>query len=47
MLGLDSDGRHLIIDPAVPEPIDRIELLDIAGDWGKMDAFSRARLKAA
>jgi len=47
MLGLDSDGYHLIIDPAVPEPIDRIELLDIAGIWGKMDAFGRARLKAA
>ena len=47
LLGLDSDGRHLIIDPAIPEPIDRIELLDIPGVWGRMDAFGRARLKAA
>ena len=47
LLGLDSDGRHLIVDPAVPEPIDRIELLDIPGVWGRMDAFGRARLKAA
>jgi glycogen debranching enzyme len=46
LLGLDSDGRHLIIDPAIPEPIDRIELLEIPGVWGRMDAFGRARLKA-
>ena len=47
LLGLDSDGRHLIIDPAMPEPLGRIELLDIPGVWGRMDAFGRARLKAA
>jgi glycogen debranching enzyme len=47
LLGLDSDGRHLIIDPAIPEPIERIELLEIPGVWGRMDAFGRARLKAA
>jgi glycogen debranching enzyme len=47
LLGLDSDGRRLIIDPAIPEPIERIELLDIPGAWGRMDAFGRARLKAA
>jgi glycogen debranching enzyme len=47
LLGLDSDGRYLIIDPAIPEPIDRIELLEIPGVWGRMDAFGRARLKAA
>jgi glycogen debranching enzyme len=47
LLGLDSDGRHLIIDPAIPEPIDRIELLDIRGCWGEMDAFGRARVTLA
>jgi glycogen debranching enzyme len=47
MLGLDSDGRHLIIDPAVPDLIDRLEVLDIPGCWGRMDAFGRARKKAA
>ena len=43
MLGLESDGKHLIIEPAVPEGIDRLELLDIPGVWGRLDAFGRAR----
>ena len=43
LLGLDSDGEHLIVDPALPEPIGRLELLDIPGRWGRMDAFGRAR----
>ena len=43
LLGLDSDGVHLIVDPAIPEPLGRIELLDVPGCWGKMDAFGRAR----
>src|SRR5215831_12506316 len=43
LLGLDSDGVHLIVDPAIPEPLGRIELLDIPGVWGRMDAFGRAR----
>ena len=42
LLGLDSDGKHLIIDPAIPEPLGRIELLGIPGCWGRMDAFGRA-----
>jgi glycogen debranching enzyme len=46
MLGLDSDGRHLIVDPAIPEPISELQLLDIAGRWGRMDAFGRARIAA-
>jgi glycogen debranching enzyme len=43
LLGLESDGTHLIVDPAIPEPLGRIELLDIPGCWGRMDAFGRAR----
>ena len=43
LLGLDSDGRHLIIDPAIPELVGQLELLDIPGCWGRMDAFGRAR----
>jgi glycogen debranching enzyme len=46
MLGLDSDGKHLIIDPAIPEPMTQLELLDIRGCWGLMDAFGRARIAA-
>jgi glycogen debranching enzyme len=44
LLGLDSDGEHLIVDPALPEPLRRLELLDIAGTWGRTDAFGRARI---
>jgi glycogen debranching enzyme len=43
LLGLDSDGVHMIVDPAIPEPLGRIELLDIPGRWGRMDAFGRSR----
>jgi glycogen debranching enzyme len=43
LLGLESDGTHLIVDPAIPEPLGRIELLDIPGVWGRMDAFGRSR----
>jgi glycogen debranching enzyme len=42
LLGLDSDGKHLIVDPAIPQPLGRIELLSIPGVWGRMDAFGRA-----
>lgn len=41
MLGLDAVGEHLIVDPAVPESFGRIELLDIPGRWGRIDAFGR------
>jgi glycogen debranching enzyme len=43
LLGLDSDGRHLIIDPALVDPFGQLELLDIPGAWGHMDVFGRAR----
>jgi glycogen debranching enzyme len=42
LLGLDSDGQHMILDPAIPQPLGRIELLSIPGRWGRMDAFGRA-----
>jgi hypothetical protein len=34
-------GDHLIVDPALPVGIGRIELLDIPGRWGRIDAFGR------
>jgi hypothetical protein len=43
MLGIESDGRRLLTDPAIPEPIGQITLLDITGPWGRTDAFGRAR----
>jgi glycogen debranching enzyme len=41
MLGLEPVGEHLIVDPALPVGIGRIELLDIPGRWGRIDAFGR------
>ncbi|WP_406040327.1 amylo-alpha-1,6-glucosidase [Micromonospora sp. NBC_00898] len=43
MLGLEPQGEHLIIDPAVPEGMGRVELLDIPGRWGRVDALGRSR----
>ena len=44
MLGLEPSGDHLIVDPALPVGIGRLELLDIPGRWGTMDAFGRGRV---
>jgi len=47
MLGLDPIGEHLLIDPALPSGIGRVELLDIPGRWGRVDAFGRGRVDVA
>jgi len=44
MLGLEPIGEHLIVDPALPSTIGHLELLDIPGRWGKIDAFGRGRV---
>jgi glycogen debranching enzyme len=44
MLGLEPLGDHLVVDPALPTGIGRVELLDIPGRWGRMDAFGRGRV---
>jgi glycogen debranching enzyme/putative sterol carrier protein len=44
MLGLEPLGDHLVVDPALPIGIGRIELLDIPGRWGNIDAFGRGRM---
>jgi glycogen debranching enzyme len=44
MLGLEPVGEHLVVDPALPSSIGRLELLDIPGRWGRMDAFGRGRV---
>ncbi|MGA2836458.1 MAG: glycogen debranching N-terminal domain-containing protein [Acidimicrobiales bacterium] len=44
MLGLEPADDHLIIDPAIPASIGSLELLDIPGRWGRMDAFGRGRV---
>jgi glycogen debranching enzyme len=44
MLGLEPIGEHLVVDPALPVGIGHIELLDIPGRWGRIDAFGRGRV---
>jgi glycogen debranching enzyme len=44
MLGLEPVGEHLVVDPALPSTIGRLELLDIPGRWGRIDAFARGRV---
>jgi glycogen debranching enzyme len=44
MLGLEPLGEHLVVDPALPRGIGHLELLDIPGRWGRVDAFGRGRV---
>jgi hypothetical protein len=44
MLGLEPLGDHLVVDPALPREIGHLELLDIRGRWGRLDAFGRGRV---
>jgi glycogen debranching enzyme len=43
MLGLEPVGDHLVVDPALPDGIGLLALLDIPGRWGRVDAFARGR----
>jgi glycogen debranching enzyme len=44
LLGLEPMGDQLLVDPALPDRITRIEVLDIPGRWGHCDAFGRGRI---
>jgi glycogen debranching enzyme len=44
LLGLEPVGDKLLVDPALPSAIGRLELLDIPGRWGRWDAFGRGRI---
>jgi hypothetical protein len=44
MLGLEPLVDHLVVDPALPLGIGHLELLDIPGRWGRVDAFGRGRV---
>ncbi|MFB6393672.1 glycogen debranching N-terminal domain-containing protein [Polymorphospora lycopeni] len=44
MLGLEPHEGHLAVDPALPTGLGRLELLDIPGRWGHVDAFGRGRI---
>jgi glycogen debranching enzyme len=47
MLGLEPVGEHLLVDPALPSTIGHLELLDIPGRWGRVDAFARGRVNTS
>jgi len=47
VLGLEPVGDRLSMDPALPSVLDRVELLDIPGRWGHIDAFGRGRVDIA
>jgi glycogen debranching enzyme len=44
LLGIEPIGSRLLVDPALPKKLGRLELLDIPGRWGRTDAFGRGRL---
>jgi glycogen debranching enzyme len=44
LLGLEPVGENLVVDPALPVRVGRLELLDIPGRWGRIDAFGRGRI---
>ncbi|WP_329106111.1 amylo-alpha-1,6-glucosidase [Micromonospora sp. NBC_01699] len=46
LLGLEPHDDHLVVDPALPEGMGRIELLDVPGRWGRLDAFGRDRVES-
>jgi glycogen debranching enzyme len=47
MLGLEPVGDDLMVAPALPSTIGWLELLDIPGRWGAVDAFGRGRIDVA
>jgi glycogen debranching enzyme len=44
LLGLQPVGDNLVVDPALPMSVGWLELLDIPGRWGRIDAFGRGRV---
>lgn len=47
LLGFEPMGDRLLVDPALPLEIERLELLGVAGRWGKTDAFGHGRVRLA
>jgi glycogen debranching enzyme len=43
MLGLEPREQDLVVHPAVPAAMGRIEVVGIPGRWGQRDAFARGR----
>jgi glycogen debranching enzyme len=47
MLGLEPVEGLLIVDPALPAGLGHVQLLDIPGRWGRLDAFGRDTTQTA
>jgi glycogen debranching enzyme len=43
MLGMEPVGDHMVVDPALPDGIGHLSVLDVPGRWGHIDAYGRAR----
>lgn len=43
-LGLEPHGDNLIVDPALPQRMGNLELLDLPGRWKRIDSFGRGRI---
>jgi len=43
-LGLEPDGDHLIVDPALPLNFGHFEILDVPGRWKKIDVCGRGHI---
>jgi glycogen debranching enzyme len=41
LLGIDPIGQNMVTNPALPEHIGHLELLNIPGRWGRADAYGR------
>ncbi|MEV4544046.1 amylo-alpha-1,6-glucosidase [Micromonospora echinaurantiaca] len=46
VLGLNPYGEDLVVDPELSERFGRVELLDIPGRWGRLDAIGNVRTDA-
>ena len=44
LLGIEPSGDNMVVNPALPEHIGHLELLDIPGRWGHLDAYGRGRI---
>jgi glycogen debranching enzyme len=43
-LGLEPEGDHLIVDPALPLSFGHFEILDVPGRWKKIDVCGRGHI---
>jgi hypothetical protein len=47
MLGLEPVEDRLTVDPALPGGLGYLQLMDIRGRWGRLDAFGRETAQVA